>query len=710
MLSAVKLLPLIEASVYMARQEVNFGQFLAQSHTPAQMLGLLFPTILHNGREAPLYVGLMTLLFAAVGARGARNNWRIGFWLGAGVFALCLGAGSLTPVARLAYYIPLYDKFRVSSRHLFLFAFGAATLASFGIAAIQRRQAPVRSVALAALGLLVAVGASVGLMAAFPSAFTFERRQPLPWALPIWNSGIWVQIGIALTTVLVALAATRVRRGFGVATAILCAVLVGDLLYGQQYYVLSTGVQAGFMAPTILRPSVHATRLGATLAPTNQRLLAVSGTHRDAVVPAAWARVWRIPIAGGYGPMLLQRYSDLAMMGTNGSVRETILGPTDTALDLLAVKDILIQPDDYPPGPTFERQGLTWNEAMISVPIGRDDCGQGYERSVSLALPPDVAVREVAIVAGLRCEETVPQGAEAAALEVIDSAGASWRQPLRAGIEVSEQNLDDPSVKATAQHQPAPPFDDPVLKGVSLTRMTLPSPVRNGRLVLHGAATGGWATVFRLTLVDAAGTSHPQSIPSLFLQDRTRWREVERFSTTRTTDRDRENDESGETPNVVYENLRAAPRAWVASSVVPLEARDALAAVRHSQLPGGARFNPAEMAIVDDDAKGAAATFPAGARTAAVTDISDGRITVDVDAGGGGFLVLSEVWYPGWRARIDGQVRPVLRTDVSLQGVTVPAGRHTVVFELASTTLLAGRVLSVLALLCVGVLLVRRPR
>ena len=714
LLSAVKLLPLVEASFYMARQEVSYGNFLSQSHTAAQMLGVLFPTIQHNGREAPLYVGLGTLLFASIGALGVRRNWRIGFWLGAALFALCMGAGSLTPVARIAFYLPLYDKFRVSPRHLFLFAFGAATLAGFGIAAVQRRDIPFRSAAAAAGGLLMAIVAGAALMAAFPAAFAFENRQALPWSLPVWNSGIWVQLGIAVATaaaalLVVALATTRVRRIFGVLTAVLCALLTADLLYSQQYYVTRTGLHAGFMAPAILRPSLHAVGLGRALAPTRQRLLAVSGTHRDAVVPAAWARVWQIPIAGGYGPMLLARYSALATMGTNGAVNTRVLSPGDAALDLLAVKDILIQPDDYPPPPTFERAGLTWSEPALYLPIGRDDCGLAYARSVSLPLPRDVDIREVAVVAALRCGEDEPQGTEVAAIEVIDPSGTSYRQPLRAGIEISEQQLDAPGVRAAARHTAAPLFDDPSLTGVALTRMALPAPVRNGRLVLHGAAIGGWSIVYRLTVVDAGGHQLPQSIPAMYLRDEERWREVERFSTSRITDRDREEEDGGETRNVVYENLRAMPRAWVASRVVPLDERDMLAAVRHAQLPDGTRFDPRRLALVDAGAA-PAATFPTETSSATVTDIADGRIAVDVEADGGGFLVLSESWYPAWRARIDGRVAPVLRADVSLQGVTVPPGRHRVVFELASTTLRAGTALSLAGLLCVAVLLARRPR
>ena len=148
LLASIKAIPLVEASFLMARQEVNLGQFTGHGNSPAQMLSTLFPTILHEGREAPTYVGLATLLFAFVGASLVQRNWRVAFWVCVSVVALLIGAGQATPVAQLLYaLVPLYQKFRVGARHLFLAAFGAAFLAGYAIAAIQRDE--VSAVALA---------------------------------------------------------------------------------------------------------------------------------------------------------------------------------------------------------------------------------------------------------------------------------------------------------------------------------------------------------------------------------------------------------------------------------------------------------------------------------------------------------------------------------------------------------------------------------
>jgi hypothetical protein len=70
------------------------------------------------------------------------------------------------------------------------------------------------------------------------------------------------------------------------------------------------------------------------------------------------------------------------------------------------------------------------------------------------------------------------------------------------------------------------------------------------------------------------------------------------------------------------------------------------------------------------------------------------EITLEVDAVGDGLLVLSEVYYPGWRASLDGQPAPLVRADYLLRGVPVPAGRHTVRVWYAPPSVRAGLVIS----------------
>ena len=68
--------------------------------------------------------------------------------------------------------------------------------------------------------------------------------------------------------------------------------------------------------------------------------------------------------------------------------------------------------------------------------------------------------------------------------------------------------------------------------------------------------------------------------------------------------------------------------------------------------------------------------------TADVRAVEPERMEVAVAAARPALLVTSDVFLPGWRARVDGREVPVERVDYLLRGVVVPAGRHVVEFDL----------------------------
>jgi Bacterial membrane protein YfhO len=71
---------------------------------------------------------------------------------------------------------------------------------------------------------------------------------------------------------------------------------------------------------------------------------------------------------------------------------------------------------------------------------------------------------------------------------------------------------------------------------------------------------------------------------------------------------------------------------------------------------------------------------------------------VDVQATGPGQLVLSEINYPGWQVRIDGQPAQIENAQGALRAVQLPAGRHAVTFEFRPLPVYIGGALSLLGL------------
>lgn len=63
---------------------------------------------------------------------------------------------------------------------------------------------------------------------------------------------------------------------------------------------------------------------------------------------------------------------------------------------------------------------------------------------------------------------------------------------------------------------------------------------------------------------------------------------------------------------------------------------------------------------------------------ATAVDLRRDRLSFRIDAPGPGVVVVNEVWYPGWRAEVDGEARPIYRVNALVRGLFVDAGEHRV--------------------------------
>jgi hypothetical protein len=121
----------------------------------------------------------------------------------------------------------------------------------------------------------------------------------------------------------------------------------------------------------------------------------------------------------------------------------------------------------------------------------------------------------------------------------------------------------------------------------------------------------------------------------------------------------------------IFEMGDPFPRAWFVSQVeVISEDSQAIARLADDN------FDLRRSAILAD-----ALTVPlseVSASTLSITDFSPLRLKIDVETSGTHLLVLSQIYYPGWRAKIDGLPAELVRVNVIQQGVVVPAGKHTV--------------------------------
>lgn len=140
----------------------------------------------------------------------------------------------------------------------------------------------------------------------------------------------------------------------------------------------------------------------------------------------------------------------------------------------------------------------------------------------------------------------------------------------------------------------------------------------------------------------------------------------------------------------VYQNPSALGPAWVVNREVQEQSVDGAL-----DLLASAEFDPRHTAIV------AGETIPldASAARAKVTlvQFSPHRVELDVASPGRGLLVVSEPYFPGWRASVDGRPAGILRADVMLRGVVVGPGRHRVVLAYDPASYRVGLYVSLVA-------------
>lgn len=91
---------------------------------------------------------------------------------------------------------------------------------------------------------------------------------------------------------------------------------------------------------------------------------------------------------------------------------------------------------------------------------------------------------------------------------------------------------------------------------------------------------------------------------------------------------------------------------------------------------------------------------PEGPGEARITSYGDREVVIEADSPGGGMLVLSDSYYPEWRAFVDGEEREIYRANYAFRGVELEPGKHVVEFKYRPDSLYRG-----LFILGAGVLL-----
>lgn len=125
----------------------------------------------------------------------------------------------------------------------------------------------------------------------------------------------------------------------------------------------------------------------------------------------------------------------------------------------------------------------------------------------------------------------------------------------------------------------------------------------------------------------------------------------------------------------LYENTSALPRAFSVSGLMALNTIEEIKGGLYSGL-----IDPAKTAVVSsaDIAEIGRSSFRQG--TVEIISSAPAETTIKCSFAEPGFIVLSESYYPEWRAFIDGRQTNIYKTFGALKGAVVPQGEHEIKF------------------------------
>lgn len=719
LMSAMQLLPTLELSGLSIRSEgLALREAVSFSLQPRGLLLTLLPSYGENLADrfaTPAYgeyvaaVGVIGLLLALLGAASGRRAlaapWGLAVALTLTGFALALGAYNPLYLA-LVKLVPGFDLFRAPARWMLLYTLGVSLLAAYGVAALPQVTVPqLRPPAIRRRGRWLAAGFAL-------LAVTLLLVQRWPGWLTV---ALWLLAGLAALGVAVG---QRRPAAATLLVIVLLAELTGaSLTLAHRHPTAPEAITSLRTAPAHL---LAVARQAEAEGRIPGRFLSISGITYDPgdlaeleqlfagrlPAPALYDLVvasklqeivapnlpllWRLPAADGYdgGVLPLRRYVDLQTLfipagelAEDGRLREQLRSvPASRLLRLLGVEHIITDK-------TFD---LWW-----------DDVYYDLELSTRLAPGQTTTVLEadrleatgLGLWSHVEGAAALPAGAPIAEV-LVEGAQGSETLLLRAGVETAEGQW-----SASAAHpQPDARYGWPREQSGwdYLARVDWAEPLLPQRIAVRNVAPQGDLVLRGISLLDARTGSHA----ALTLPADGQMRRVH----------------SGDVK--IYENVQALPRAYTVSrATVVADDAAALAAMNDVS------FEPAEQVVLlADDLAAAgltaqAAQLTGSAPNAAVQVLAYQPEQVDlaVEMAAAGALVLTDTWYPGWQATVDGKPAALLRANYLFRALLLPAGQHRVrllyrplaLTRGAAVGLAAAVILIVLAV--AGAIQLRRP-
>ncbi|MDD5627231.1 MAG: YfhO family protein [Patescibacteria group bacterium] len=157
----------------------------------------------------------------------------------------------------------------------------------------------------------------------------------------------------------------------------------------------------------------------------------------------------------------------------------------------------------------------------------------------------------------------------------------------------------------------------------------------------------------------------------------------------------------------IYENQKALPRVFLVPQIeVITEDIKILERLNNSS------FNPLKTAVFEETPH-LQGSQDLQDSYAIITQYAPNQISIKTDLTHNGFLIFSDLYYPGWQVYIDGEKDKIYRANYLARGVALTQGEHNVVFKFEPKNVKIGAYISAgtfLLLIAIGIISLRQKR
>ncbi len=647
-LSAVQLVPTLELTRNSARSGGLPTNLAVSFSLDPRLLGrALLPDYegaLPAGGEFTAFFSVAALLLLALGVMTLRRATAQTRAVAVAAFVgLFCALGGYNPLYYLLLKIPGFDLFRAPARWIVLFAFAGSLLAGVGLDALRMRRVSWKQLlgaGLVTVALISFTWLSAGLMPAGASG-PLER----PTAQSFW---LWV--GALLAALAIAFYALRITRDSLLVTSCFLLLAVCELFLATRQLTYNSRATAPDALLSLRPPITYLMQAGQRAAPPD-RFLSISDILFDPGDKPELQAIFgdQLSESAFYDLLIATKMKEILAPNLPLYYRASAVDGYDGGVlplkNYLEFQRLFLDPTSIQTDGRLREQlksipAARWLDLMNARYVLTDKVGDQWYDQVLYDLRFAVPLTSTDMV---QTDQVPPLTADALGVVYSDPRGSG---PL-AEFEITFED---------GLTRTLPLRDEPIetKEGRSVTRLTWDEPRRVKSLRVIGR---GGVTLHGLALIDQRDSAFQSFVIAPQGQFRLAY--------------------SGDVK--IYENTTALPRAFFVGNVLSAANDDEAV-----QLMRAETFVPAQTVVVaaeggnEGQQEGENSSPVSHPLYPSILSYSSENVVVEVNAPQDGYLILTDAYYPGWTATIDGQPAPIERADLMFRAVKVSAGRHRV--------------------------------